>query len=141
MVEVFPNTQGFDTLTPFMVKRILLEFAMIKQVINQNYEVELDEILHDAGISVKDPRLKELLESVAQNNVVSFHHQDLFTNMINQTTHLNSFIDCNPFIVNKWTKKLGYNNTYTLNRVSQAHRDAMIKEIDLKIGRMKGLLS
>ena len=140
MVEVFPNTKGFDTLTPFMVKRILLEFAMIKQVIHQNYEVELNTILNDAGVSAEDPYLRQLLESVAQNDVVSFHHQDLFTNMISEVTHLKSFIDCNPFLVNKWTKILGYDNTYSLTNVSQEHRNVMIKELDIKIGSLKGLI-
>jgi len=112
-MDAFPKLEGFETLTPFMKKRCLLEYVMFKHIINQEYNVVLEDIVNESGISLEDKDLRRLLESIVQNNTISFHHQDLFTNMITNSLHLSCFIDCNPFVVNQILNNLGYKDTYS----------------------------
>ena len=114
---------------------------MFKHIINQEYNVVLGDIINDAGISSDDDDLRRLLESVVQNNVISFHHQDLFTNMITNTLHLECFIDCNPFVVNQMLNKLGYKDTYSFAHAKNEDCESMITELNEKISLMKKLLN
>ena len=140
-MDAFPKIDGFETLTSFMQKRCLLEYVMFKHVINQEYHVVLEDIVNEAGISTRDEDLRWLLESVVQNDAISFHHQDLFTNMITSTLDLDCFIDCNPFVVNKMLNKLGYNDTYSFAHAKNEDCKGMIAELNEKISLMKKLLN
>jgi len=114
---------------------------MFKHIINREYHVALEDIVNEAGISTRDEDLRWLLESIVQNNAISFHHQDLFTNMITNTLHLKCFIDCNPFVVNTMLSKLGYHDIFSFAHAKKEDCENMIAELNEKIGLMKKLLS
>lgn len=143
MIDIFLNMEGFETQEPFMQKRILLEHVMIKYVIEKKHIVPLDSILNTANISRQDSELGHLLQAVANNNVVSFAHQELYNiRGISESTHLKTIIYCNPFFIAKWIKRAeGKDNIHSFDYASQDARNAMIQELDENITYIKKIIN
>lgn len=142
-MEIFPVMEGFDTLSNFMKKRVLLEFVMIRFVARNENLIPAQQIIDEAGIDNQDEDLSNLFRAVAQNQVLFINHQELYRNSpsIAGTLHLNCFIECNPFIVNHFVRKLDFPNTYSFNQISEDALKNVIGELTEKIGFMKKNLS
>ena len=135
--------KGFEKQSPFMQKRTLLEFVMIKKIIQVKNPLPLDEILEEAGLKIEmKEKLGHLLLAVAQNTVVFIHHQDLYNmKFINNTTHLNIFLECGPFYIEKWAKNIGLNDIYSFEHIPSDKKIMMIDELTESINFMKENLS
>ena len=142
-MEVFPVMEGFDTLSSFMKKRVLLEFVMIRLVAHNENLIPAQQIIDEAGIDKRDEDLGNLFRAVAQNQVLFINHQELYRNNLSiaDTLHLNCFIECNPFIVNLFVRKLNFPNTYSFNQINEGARNNVIGELTEKIEFMKKNLS
>lgn len=142
-MELFPVMEGFNTLSSFMKKRILLEFIMIRLVARNENLIPAQQIIDEAGIGERDEDLGNLFRAVAQNQVLFINHQELYRNSpsIADTLHLKCFIECNPFIVNLLVRKLNLPNTYSFNQIGKDTRNNIITELTEKIEFMKKNLS
>lgn len=142
-MEIFPVMEGFDTLSSFMKKRVLLEFVMIRLVARNENLIPAQQIIDEAGIDNRDEDLDNLFRAVAQNQVLFINHQELYNNnpSIVDTLNLNCFIECNPFTVNLFVKKLNFPNTYSFNQINEEARNNVIGELTEKIELMKKNLS
>ena len=143
MNDVFPSLDGFETQTPFMQKRALLEHVMIKYVIEGERVVPLDNILNDVDIRPKNtPDLGQLLQAVVQNKAIFLSHQDLYNrNMIWSTTDLDITIECDPFFINKWIKNADSEvNVFSFKNITQDKCKVMIGELNEKISLMKKII-
>ena len=144
MNDVFPDLAGYETQTEFMQKRTLLEFIMIKHVIEETRIVPLDTILNEADIPVFDKsHIGFLLQAVFQNNVVFLNHHDLYNgNYITKTTYHDITMECNPFRVEKWINNAtGKKDIHSFSYIEQKERDCLIAELVEKIKQMKKIIS
>ena len=144
MNDGFPDLAGYETQTEFMQKRTLLEFIMIKHVIEETRIVPLDIILNEADILVSDElHIGFLLQAVFQNNVVFLNHQDLYNRRsITSTTHLDVVMECNHLFVEKWINNAtGKKGIHSFSYIEQEERDHLIAELVEKIKQMKKIIS
>ena len=142
-MEVFPVMEGYDTLSSFMKKRVLLEFVMVRLAARNENLIPAQQIIDEAGIDNQDEDLSNLFRAVAQNQVLFINHQELYGNSpsIAATLHLNCFIECNPFIVNLFVRKLDFQNTYSFNQINEDARNNVVEELTEKVEFMKKNLS
>lgn len=143
MDDVFPKMNGFETHTQFMQKRVLLEFVMIKYVIEGTRNIPLETILNDADISTKNNTdIGYLLQAVSHNKIIFLAHQDLYNlTMISHTLHLDVTIECDPFFIAKWINLA--NNTpdiYSFEHTTSSIRKVLIDELNEKITSMKKII-
>ena len=142
MNDVFPDLVGYETQTEFMQKRTLLEFIMIKHVIEEDYAVPLETILNEADISVSDkPNIGLFLKKISKNGVVILNPPDLHDRSIT-STDLDVMMICKQFHVEKWINKVtDKKEIHSFSSLEQEERDQLIAELVEKITQMKKIIS
>ena len=139
---IFPDLIGFESQTLFMQKCMLLEFIMIKNVLDDKYTVPLKDILNKAGLNQKNcNNLCHILQAIAYNNVVFLAHQGLHSSSIFLEIDHPLTLDCYPSHINKWAANAGQNKIYAFNKLPNDILNNMRSELEEKINLMKKIIA
>ena len=140
---IFREMDGLGTASPLILRRTLMELAAVRRAAGGAHCVSLKDLLADAGLSRDAKEVSLVLRAVAQNNIVFVYHQDMYnTLLLSSTMPKDAIVECNPLLVKEWTSRAGGSpGAYTLEIVPRGVRDAMIEELEGRIGRLKEHLS
>ena len=139
MNAIFREMDGLGKASPLMLRRTLLEIAAVRRAVGGENSLTLGNLLKDASLSASGREASLVLRAVAQNNIVCVDHQEMYNTLyLGSYTSLDVIIECNPRLVEKWASRAGGSlGNYTFDAVPQSIRDAMIKELDGRIGLLK----
>lgn len=143
MSTIFFDTRGAEKASPLMLRRTLLELVAIRHAVRGVHSVSLGQLLADAGLLTNGREASLVLRAVAQNDVVYVDHQEMYNTIyLSEWLDLDVIFECNLGLVAKWVAAAGGgDNAHSFGDAPQGVRDAMIKELDGSIGRLKGRLA
>lgn len=134
---------GLERASPLMLRRTLLELAAVRRVVRGEHSLPLRQLLADATLLEEGREASLVLRATAMNNVVYVDHQEMYNTIyLCRYLDLEVIIECNPHRVEKWVYRAGGGpDNYTFDGVQQDTRDAMVKELDSLIDRLKERLA
>lgn len=143
MELIFSDMDGLEDASPLIIRRTLLELAVVRRAVEGVDSIPLGQLLADAGLSASDRETSLVLRAAVQNNVVFVDHQELYnTPYLGSYTHLYAAIECNPRLVEEWVSRAGGGpGAHTFDAVPQDKRAKMVGELDGRIDRLKGHLT
>lgn len=143
MGAIFSDMDGFENASPLILRRTLLELAVVRRAVEGVDNIPLGQLLADAGLSSRGREASLVLRAAAQNNVVFVDHQEMYNTLyLGPYTDLYAAIECNPRLVEEWVSRAGGGpGAHTFDAVPQDKRDKMVGELDGRIDRLKGHLA